>query len=131
MKASATTIRPVSAAAWMRLALGLVVAAFMAFQGGVARGHTHDPALIASAPAHAVYIAVDDGQPAVPLPADHETQCPLCHAPFHHGGIVLPSDAALQRIALADAPARPGAELDPITARGPPSPPARGPPSLI
>lgn len=131
MNARSATRRAVGATAWMRLVTGLVVAVFMVLQGGVARGHTHDPAVIANAPASAVYIAIDDGQPAAPLPGGDDPQCAVCHAPFHHGGIIAPSEAGPLGIALAAAPALPGEQLDPITARGPPLPPARGPPCLI
>ena len=130
MKQQRSTVRAERTAAVLRAATGLVAAVLMVLQTAAVSAHTHAPTLPVTQTAHAV--AEDFGDlPMLPLPAGEDQSCPLGHSPFHSGGVIAPGEASGLRLAIERAPGLPGAELDPVTARGPPSPPARAPPLHI
>lgn len=114
----------------LRAATGLVAALFMVLQTAAVSAHIHAFAASTIQPAHDV--AEDFGDlPMLPMPAGEDQSCPLGHSPFHSVGVIAPGETAVPRLAVERVSGLPGAELDPLTARGPPSPPARGPPFRI
>lgn len=120
-------------AGWRALAVGLMAALALCIQSGAALAHTHAvaPETVAADMQAVVMLAQDQGDSGQPGLPDAGTQCPLCHSPLGHGGLIVPVETTLvSGVHYCADNALPPAQAPPAVTEAP-RPPARAPPQSI
>lgn len=132
MRLAARTPETTRPAGWRMLAVGLLAAFALVFQAGAASAHSHaiETGLAASQAGDVTALPGGDTRdPAAPV--ESGAQCPLCHSPLGHGGLIVPAETVFAAaVRYASDTALPPALGPPGIAPGA-SPPARAPPASI